>query len=143
MEPGPMTTQQSLEQILQNLPEDRLREVLDFARFLRWRDERAAWKQFGRMQFARAYGPAEPDYSEADIKPDAGSCPRAMSCSRGFHRAPAGRPSSGPRGFGALRRCGSAFCYAADTKEIAGVIGRIDDRRLERLRSRLAARLQS
>jgi hypothetical protein len=62
-----MTTREALEQLLRDLPEDRLGEVLDFAQFLRSRDDQLAWREFGRTQFARAYGPDEPEYTEADL----------------------------------------------------------------------------
>ena len=45
-----MTAKQVLEQVLMELPEDRLGEVLDFARFLSAREEQEAWRQFGRAQ---------------------------------------------------------------------------------------------
>ena len=65
-----MTTKQVLDSVLQDLPEDRLSELLDFARFLGWQEENEAWRQFGRQQLARAYGPDEPEYTEADIRPE-------------------------------------------------------------------------
>jgi hypothetical protein len=65
-----MTTKEVLEQILLDLPENRLGEVLNFAKFLSVQEERAAWQQFGQSQLAKAYGPDEPDYSEADLKPE-------------------------------------------------------------------------
>jgi hypothetical protein len=68
-----MTTKEALEEILQGLPEDRLSEVLDFARFLSWQEQREAWRQFGRAQLARAYGPDEPDYTVEDLKPELNS----------------------------------------------------------------------
>ncbi|MCI0378034.1 MAG: hypothetical protein L0215_10530 [Gemmataceae bacterium] len=40
-----------------------LREQLDRAR-----QEQEEWRGFGTQQFARAYGPDEPEYTEADIK---------------------------------------------------------------------------
>ena len=64
-----MTAKEALEEVLRLLPESRLGEVVDFARFLSWREEREAWKQFGRSQLAKAYGPDEPEYSLDDIKP--------------------------------------------------------------------------
>ncbi len=64
-----MTTKEALEGIVADLPENRLSELLDFARFLSWQEERQAWQEFGRAQLARAYGPDEPDYSIEDVKP--------------------------------------------------------------------------
>lgn len=63
-----MEIKQAVQQVLDVLPEDRVREVLNFARFLAQVDETDQWRQFGRRQFARAYGDDEPDYSEADLK---------------------------------------------------------------------------
>jgi hypothetical protein len=51
------------------MPEDRVREVLDFARFLRSQEDREDWQEFGRRQLARAYGEIEPEYGPVDIKP--------------------------------------------------------------------------
>ncbi len=64
-----MTTKETLERVLQVLPEERLHEVLDFARFVLGREEQEQWQRFGRPQFAKAYGPAEPEYTAADLKP--------------------------------------------------------------------------
>lgn len=63
-----MTTKEALEQILHELPEYRLGEVLDFAKFLSVQGEREVWRQFGQSQLAKAYGNDEPDYTEADLK---------------------------------------------------------------------------
>ncbi len=63
-----MSVREDLDKLLEGLSEQRLREVLDFARFLNWQEERTAWGQFGQAQFARAYGPNEPEYSTADLK---------------------------------------------------------------------------
>jgi hypothetical protein len=65
-----MTNRDLLAVILQDLPENRVQEVLDFARFLRLREDRAAWQEFGRQQLARAYGDDEPEYTTEDIKPE-------------------------------------------------------------------------
>ncbi len=65
-----MTAREMLEQVLTELPEDRVGEVLDFARFVSSQEEREAWRQSGRAQLARAYGDDEPDYTEADLKPE-------------------------------------------------------------------------
>jgi hypothetical protein len=65
-----VTTKEALEQILVELPENRLGEVVDFARFLSTQGESEAWRQFGRSQLATAYGSDEPEYNEVDIKPE-------------------------------------------------------------------------
>jgi hypothetical protein len=65
-----MSVRETLAKVLDGLPEARPREVLDFAEFLRWQDEREGWRQFGKAQFARAYGPNEPEYTSADLKPE-------------------------------------------------------------------------
>lgn len=63
-----MTVKESIDEVVQSLPEDRLRELLDFAQFLRWQSERDDWQRFGQAQFAKAYGPNEPEYTEADLE---------------------------------------------------------------------------
>jgi hypothetical protein len=68
-----MTARQMLEEILLELPEDRVGEVLDFARLLNAQEERQAWAACGRGQLAKAYGDDEPDYTEADLKPELNS----------------------------------------------------------------------
>ena len=64
-----MSTRDNLNRVLQTLPEERVREVLDFAESLRIQDEQA-WRHFGQTQLARAYGPDEPEYTPADLKPE-------------------------------------------------------------------------
>ena len=59
---------QAIRQVLDELPDDRVREVLDFARFLAQSSEADGWREFGPRQLARAYGDDEPEYSEADLK---------------------------------------------------------------------------
>lgn len=68
-----MTTQEKLLKVLDALPEARLGEVLDFARFLYWLERQAKeeaddWQRFGLEQLARACGPDEPEYTEAGIR---------------------------------------------------------------------------
>ncbi len=65
-----MTSRDLLKGILQSLPENRLEEVLDFARFLSLQEDREAWQEFGRRQFSHAFGEDEPEYSLDDIKPE-------------------------------------------------------------------------
>lgn len=57
-----------LDPLLEGLSEERLGQLIDFARFLYIEDERRDWERFGRNQLAKAYGPDEPEYSEADIR---------------------------------------------------------------------------
>ena len=63
-----MSARESLNKLLEHMPEERLREIAAFAAFLNWQDERDAWRQFGQAQLAHAYGPDEPEYSSADLK---------------------------------------------------------------------------
>jgi hypothetical protein len=64
-----MTTKEAIAQIVSELPEHRLSELLDFARFLSWQGEREAWQEFGQAQLAKAYGPEEPEYGIDEVKP--------------------------------------------------------------------------
>jgi hypothetical protein len=64
-----MSTVERLAPILEGLSEDRIRQLIDFARFLALEQDRQEWLRFGQEQLARAYGPDEPEYSEADILP--------------------------------------------------------------------------
>ena len=63
-----MSTKQALDGLLASLPEERLRVVLDFALFLQNQEKRREWQRFGTGQLARAYGPNEPEHTEADLK---------------------------------------------------------------------------
>ena len=65
-----MSTREVLGQLLDQFPDERLGQVLDYARYLSWQEERREWKQSGREHFARAYGSDEPDYTEADLLKD-------------------------------------------------------------------------
>lgn len=77
-----MTARQILEQILSELSEDRVKEVLDFAKFLNSQEERETWSALGRAQLANAYGDDEPEYTEADVKPELDSPEQLRECSR-------------------------------------------------------------
>ena len=65
-----VTAKETLEQILLELPDNRLGEVLDFAKYLSAQREPDAWRQFGRTQLAKSYGDDEPEYTESDLKPE-------------------------------------------------------------------------
>ena len=75
-----MSVKESLERVLGELPEGRLREVLDFAEFLSWREENEAWRSFGQSQLAKAYGVDEPEYTIADVRPEGQPGTPAMWC---------------------------------------------------------------
>jgi hypothetical protein len=73
-----MTTKEKVLKVMDNLPEARLCELLDFARFLYWLERQAQeeaedWSRFGMQNLAQCYGPDEPEYTEADIKPELNS----------------------------------------------------------------------
>jgi hypothetical protein len=55
--------------LMEDLSEESLQKLIDFARFLATEDERAAWRRFGQASLARAYGPDEPEYTVADLRP--------------------------------------------------------------------------
>lgn len=63
-----MTLRESLDNLVARLPEDRLRELVDFAQFLAIRAEELEWQAFGKSQLAAAYGPDEPEYNLADLQ---------------------------------------------------------------------------
>ncbi len=67
-----MTTREALREVLgelmERMPDEKLREVLDFARFVNSRAERDAWRDLALSQLDRVYGPDEPEYTEADVK---------------------------------------------------------------------------
>jgi hypothetical protein len=69
-----LSTTEKLLKVLGELPETRRCEVLDFARYLYWleqqaKEEREAWLTFG-LDRPELYGPNEPEYTEADLKPE-------------------------------------------------------------------------
>lgn len=63
-----MTTREVLTQVVDQLPEQRLQQLLDYARFLTMQEEADALQNFGRRQFARAYADDEPEYDDADLR---------------------------------------------------------------------------
>lgn len=63
-----MTMRETLAEMVKAMPETQLREVLDFARFVTSCAERREWSDLALDGLERAYGPDEPDYTEADIK---------------------------------------------------------------------------
>lgn len=67
-----MSVKAKLDQLIETLSEEQQREVLTFAEFLTWQDDRGGWQRFGQSQPARAYGPDEPEYTLADLEPEAG-----------------------------------------------------------------------
>lgn len=63
-----MNAREAISQIACELPDDRVEQLLDYARYLSSRDERAGWQEFGKAQLAKAYGDDEPEYTEADLR---------------------------------------------------------------------------
>jgi hypothetical protein len=63
-----VNAREAINQIASTLPDDRVDQLLDYARYLSMRDERTDWQKFGKLQLARAYGDAEPEYTEADLQ---------------------------------------------------------------------------
>jgi len=61
-----MSTRKAIEALLTTLPDHRLREVLDYARFLAAQQEE--WQRLGRAGLSRACGPEEPEYTENDLQ---------------------------------------------------------------------------
>ena len=61
-----MSVKEALGKFLDSMSEEKLREVLEYAEFLNWRDEQEGYRQFGKAQFSRAYGDNEPEYSLSD-----------------------------------------------------------------------------
>jgi hypothetical protein len=68
-----MTSRETLKKVIEDMPEEHLREVLNFAQFLSWQEEHATWRAFGQAQLGRAYGPDELEYTVADLKPELSS----------------------------------------------------------------------
>ncbi len=65
-----MNVKTTLDELLATFAEDQLRKVLDFAQFVNARQECEDWRYLGTRQLARAYGSDEPEYTEADLKPE-------------------------------------------------------------------------
>jgi hypothetical protein len=63
-----MTAREALVEILEKLPDERVSQLLDYARFLTLQQEDFAWRDFGKLQLAKAYGNDEPEYTEADLR---------------------------------------------------------------------------
>lgn len=63
-----MTSRDAFNQLFDEMPEDRLAQLFDYARFLAMREDRDQWQRFGQMQFARAYVDDEPEHTLHDIR---------------------------------------------------------------------------
>ncbi len=68
-----MTIRNQLDQLLNELSEEGLKQVLEFTEFLNGKDEREAWHEFGLQQAARFYEGDESNYTLDDIIEDADS----------------------------------------------------------------------
>jgi hypothetical protein len=65
-----MTVRQKVDELLSGMSEEQQRLVLELARFLSLQSEHDGWRRAAREQFAKAYGADEPEYTEADLKPE-------------------------------------------------------------------------
>ena len=63
-----LTLKSRIDEVLSRLSEERLRQVLEFASQLTEEEERQQWQELGQRALNRAYGPDEPEYTEADFK---------------------------------------------------------------------------
>ena len=45
------STQHELERLIPELSIGQLQQVVDFAKFLRWKEERRGWQEFGKQRF--------------------------------------------------------------------------------------------
>lgn len=68
-----MNARDAISEITRTLPDARVKQLLDYARYLCLEVERADWKEFGKVHLAKAYGDDEPEYSEADLRRDSRS----------------------------------------------------------------------
>ena len=66
-----MSARDALKSVLDQLPDAKVRQLLDFATFLSLQDEAEQWRAFGLQQLTRAYGDDEPEYDLADLRPEA------------------------------------------------------------------------
>jgi hypothetical protein len=64
-----MSTREQLDAVVSQLPEETLSQLLHIARRMALDKDWAEWERLSQEQFARAYGPDEPEYTMADVKP--------------------------------------------------------------------------
>jgi len=60
-----MSIKESLEKCLQELPEEHQRELLEYAEFLKWREEKHSWQQFGKSHGKNESAPNEDEAGAA------------------------------------------------------------------------------
>ncbi len=65
-----MDVRTTLEPLLKDLPDDSLRQLIEFAAIPGLAGGAKKLATIRETQLARAYGHDEPDYSESDIKPE-------------------------------------------------------------------------
>jgi hypothetical protein len=63
-----MNSRAELIAMIEALPDERVNQLFDFAKYLSWQQESRDWREFGKQQFAKAFGDDEPEYSEADVQ---------------------------------------------------------------------------
>lgn len=65
-----MTAKQALLELVTKLPEESAAELLEIAKSVVGGDEEHDWRHLAVGHFARVYGSDEPEYTEADIRPE-------------------------------------------------------------------------
>ncbi len=65
-----MTAKQALLELVTKLPEESAAELLEMAKSVVEGDEANDWRHLTVGHFSRAYGNDEPEYTEADIRPE-------------------------------------------------------------------------
>jgi hypothetical protein len=65
-----MTAKQALLELVTKLPEESAAELLEMAKSVVEGEEEHDWRRMALGSFARAYSDDEPEYTEADIRPE-------------------------------------------------------------------------
>ncbi len=66
-----MTTRETLQELVSQLPEDKVKQVLDFARYVDWlqaEEDCRDWSRFAPGEWDEHFSDDDIEYTEADIK---------------------------------------------------------------------------
>lgn len=64
-----MTHKEAVMELLEQMPDDLIREVRHYAEFLYTNSQHAEWAEMALVQLAARYGDDEVEYTTADLKP--------------------------------------------------------------------------